>query len=383
MASLHARHERKCPLFEYRRFEESLEACACKGGPTYVVIVPEGGKRRKLSVGKNRKVAERALRKIEVEVDEGSYRPQENIRFEQWGDRWLEGLERKETTRDSYRSSVEYAKKVFGHKRVRDLQPKDVRDLNVYLRELGISNSTRAKHLRVLGACLNSAVQHGYAARNPVRDLPKGEKPRAEKKEAAYFTNEELPRLVAELTPGVYRVLSEVAVKTGMREGELIALTWGDVDLTEGVIRVRRTMTDGYLHEPKNHEGRDVDIPSDLVELLGRWWGELGHPGDDKLVLPGESKDGFLVPTTILKRELYPAMTRAGITREGPTEEKRTFHSFRHTFAKRALESGAEMTWLQRHLGHSSITVTVDRYGHWERAERKRQAELLEGAFGF
>lgn len=57
------------------------------------------------------------------------------------------------------------------------------------------------------------------------------------------------------------------------------------------------------------------------------------------------------------------------------------FHSFRHTFAKRALESGAQITWLSRHLGHSSLKVTTDIYGHWERAERKLQAAKMEGAF--
>jgi hypothetical protein len=68
--------------------------------------------------------------------------------------------------------------------------------------------------------------------------------------------------------------------------------------------------------------------------------------------------------------------------REGPTKEKRTFHSFRHTFAKRALEWRArQITWLSRHLGHSSLKVTTDIYGHWERAERKLQAAKMENAF--
>ena len=74
-------------------------------------------------------------------------------------------------------------------------------------------------------------------------------------------------------------------------------------------------------------------------------------------------------------------MARASIPRVGPTQEKRTFHSLRHTFAKRALERGAQITWLSRHLGHSSLKVTTDIYGHWERAERKLQAAKMEGAF--
>lgn len=60
-------------------------------------------------------------------------------------------------------------------------------------------------HLRVLGACLNSAIAHGYAGRNAVKDLPKAEKPRAQRKEAAYFEQDELPKLFGVVPGGVYR----------------------------------------------------------------------------------------------------------------------------------------------------------------------------------
>jgi integrase len=120
---------------------------------------------------------------------------------------------------------------------------------------------------------------------------------------------------------------------------------------------------------------------SDVVDLLVRARGECGSVNGDSLVFPGANDTGFLDPTAVLRRHLYPAMLRAGISRVGPTLEKRTFHSLRHTFAKRALESGAQITWLSRHLGHSTLKVTTDIYGHWERAERKLQAAKMEGAF--
>jgi integrase len=202
------------------------------------------------------------------------------------------------------------------------------------------------------------------------------------RKEAAYFENDELPKLFEQVADGVYRVLFLVSLKTGMRLGELSALAWADVDLVEAVIRVRRSYTDGHLSTPKNHERRDVDLTADLVEVLGEWWGELGRPDDRTLVFPGETPSGYLSPTTVLRRELYPAMAAAEIPRVGPTGEKRTFHSLRHTFAKRALENGRRITWLSRHLGHSSLKVTTDVYGHFERAERRREAELMEGVFG-
>lgn len=383
MASLQARHRRSCALGKpWTPFERAAEGCSCPGGPTYYVVVREGRKVHRERAGKNRRQAERALTKVQARVDEGEYVPQATIRFGEWGERWLRSLERKETTVASYHSTVAYASELFGEKVVRRLQPEDVARLNLSLRERGASASTRAKHLRVLGACLAAAVAHGYAARNPVRQLPKAERPRAERKESAYFENEELPRLFAEVSPGLSTTLFQLALKTGMRQGELLALTWADVDLGEGIVRVRRTITDGHLSLPKNHERRDVDLTADIVALLGAWWGELGRPGDERLVLPADTRSGYLVPTTLLRRELYPAMARAGIRRIGPTGERRTFHSFRHTFAKRALESGRQITWLSRHLGHSSLKVTTDIYGHWERAERRREAALMEGVFG-
>ena len=72
----------------------------------------------------------------------------------------------------------------------------------------------------------------------------------------------------------------------------------------------------------------------------------------------------------------------AGVDRRGPTGANRTFHSLRHTYAKRSLEVGAQITRHSRHLGHTSVQVTTGVHGHWERAERRRQAQQPAGAFG-
>jgi integrase len=378
MASLQARHSRSCASRRPWTPFAAVDGCNCR--PTYYVIVREGRSKYAERVGKDRQTAERALRRIGVQEDDGRYAPQQSIRFKEWGERWRQSLERKQTTIDSYRSTIEYATEAFGWVIVRRLRTSHLAKLNELLKQTGLSPSTRAKHLRVLNACLSSAVEHGYAGTIP--KLPKAERPRPTRKEAAYFENDEIPRLFAQVEEGVYRVLFLTALKTGTRLGELCALTWADLDLVEAVIRVRRSYTDGHLSTPKNHERRDVDVTADLVELLGEWWGELGRPEDDQLVFPGETASGHLNPTTVLRRELYPAMVLARVPREGPTGEKRTFHSFRHTYAKRALENGRRITWLSRHLGHSSLKVTTDVYGHFERAERRREAELMEGVFG-
>jgi integrase len=100
-------------------------------------------------------------------------------------------------------------------------------------------------------------------------------------------------------------------------------------------------------------------------------------------VFPGESKSGYLANETVLRRELYPAMKRAGIPREGPTGEPRRFHSFRHTYAKLALTSGQGAPGATSVVARSpSHNVTVGIYGHVERAARKREAAAMERVFG-
>ncbi|HEX2428549.1 MAG TPA: site-specific integrase [Gaiellaceae bacterium] len=339
----------------------------------------EGDASHKEAVGRDRHKAEIALYRIALEVEDGAFRPRPTIEFVEWADRWLASLERKPSTVGSYRSTIVHAKEVFRGQRVRRIGADDVARFNLILRERGCSSSTRAKHLRVLGACMQAAVFYRYADSNPVRELPPAQRPRPERKEAAYFENDELPRLFEHLTIEPYRALCLLALKTGMRQGELLALRWDGVDLEQAVIRVRSSYTGGVLGTPKNRERRDVDLISNVVELLAERRDDARSLSG--LVFPGEKGHGFLSPTVVLRRYLYPAMTAAEIGRVGPTQEKRTFHSFRHTFAKRALETGAQITWLSRHLAHSSLKVTTDIYGHWERAERKIQAAKMEDAF--
>jgi integrase len=379
MPSLQAGHARSCAGGKRWTPFESLNGCDCS--PTFYVVVRDGARNHKERVGKNRRNAERALAKVQVAVNEDVYEPPAKIRFDAWGPRWREQLERKETTKDSYRSTVALAVEAFGEVQVGRIRPAHLGKLHALMKERQLSASTRAKHLRVLNACLAGAVEEGYAAK--VVKLPKAQRPKPTKREAAYFTNDEVPRLFEQVPDGVYRVLFLTALKTGCRIGELSAAVWGDVDLVDGVLRVRRSFTDGHLSETtKNHERRSVDLTPDVVEMLAVWKNEL-DPADNMLVFPGETTSGYLDPTAVLRRELYPAMKRAGIPRElGQTGTLRSFHSFRHTYAKRALENGRRITWLSRHLGHSSLKVTTDVYGHFERDERKKEAELMAGVFG-
>ena len=200
MASLHANHTRVCALGRaWTSFERATDGCTCPEGPFYYVVVHVGEHTHKEAVGRDRQGAEIALRQLEAAVEDGAYRPRPTIGFGEWADRWLGSLERKPSTVGSYRSTIVHAKEAFGSQRVRRIGAEDIARFNEILRERGCSPSTRAKHLRVLGACLQAAVFYRYADSNPVRELPPAQRPRPERKEAAYFENEELPRLFAHL----------------------------------------------------------------------------------------------------------------------------------------------------------------------------------------
>ena len=253
-----------------------------------------------------------------------------------------------------------------------------VRDENAPRRD--VSPATLAKHLRQLGACLQAAVSEGYASDNPVRRLHKTARPKVAKSRPAYYTDDELARLWPEL---VYRplmlALCKTAVATGLRVGELGALRWSDVDLLDRELHVGRTYVDGIGEQTtKSNEPRTVDLTPPAAAMLERWYAESGD--HDGLVFERE-EGGYLTSSYVTRQVLYPALERAGIPRVGERGRKRDFHSFRHTFARLALEGGAEIVWVQRQLGHSSITLTVDTYGHWARAAEKSQAERLAAAF--
>jgi hypothetical protein len=199
MASLQARHSRTCALGKPWTPAATTEGCTCPRGPLFHVVVRDGRKADRTAVGRNLRRAERALRKIGTQVDDGSYQPQKRIRFEVWADDWIESIEVGPNTRYAYRSTLGYAKDAFGSRDVRRLGPDDVKRMNEKMRKGKLSDSTRAKHLRVLHACLASAIASGYAGSNPVSAVPKGERPRSTRKEAGYFENAELPALFAAL----------------------------------------------------------------------------------------------------------------------------------------------------------------------------------------
>jgi integrase len=396
MASLQARHSRSCKLYPWTTFAEATKQKGCTCVPLYHVVLRHDGRLVREPVGHNRKEAERALDARRGDVARRTYRVLDDIGFDEWADRWLAGFTGKENTRRVYRDTIDYGKRTFGRTKVRDLDASDVRRFLDRIRDETLERrnlrrkpddppaapaapASLAKHLRTLGACLQAAVVEGYASENPVRRLHKTARPKVAKSRPAYYTDAELARLWPELADRPVMVaLHKTAVATGLRFGELAALRWADVDLLNRELHVRRAYVDGIGEQtPKSGEARTIDLTPPAATVLEHWY---VLTSDEGLVFERET-GGYLSSDHVRRNALYPALERAGIPRVGETGRKRDFHTLRHTFARIALEGGAEITWVKEQLGHSSITLTVDLYGHWSRASKKAQAERLADAF--
>jgi len=147
------------------------------------------------------------------------------------------------------------------------------------------------------------------------------------------------------------------AILTGVRQGELLALKWGDLDLERRVLFIRRTYhpVHGFA-EPKSEKSRRaVKVTPELAEIL-RVHKERSRPWADDLIFPngaGNPMDG----TNLLTQEFRPTLERAGIRRL-------RFHDLRHTYAALQIALGEDFKFIQQQMGHASITTTMDLYGH-------------------
>jgi integrase len=400
-AHLRALHTSKC---KGDRLETSFEDAApskkrCDCNPRYrIQFRNEQGKWEREVVGRDRKEAERKLAERLGELGAGTWeRPARDIGFTAWADEWYDGLVRpKENTLRDYRTTMKYAKASFGDKPLREIRHPDLvkflgslhrttTDPNGTERKIEASATTKRKHLRVLSATFAAAGRRGHITANPVEKMDASELPRATTHRAAWFEDDELVRIAPEIPKGLYRTMFEMAYRTGLREGELIALTWGDVVLLDQPhIRVRRTYVEGLglQNTPKSKAGnRDVFITSDVVGLLGEWLRECGNPDPDVIVFPGSKRDGFVSGAGLTRKVLYPALERAGVVREHEaTGTLRTWHSLRHTYARIAIESGLGLKQLQEQLGHESWAVTDRTYSHISPRARAAAVEGLKFA---
>jgi integrase len=163
-----------------------------------------------------------------------------------------------------------------------------------------------------------------------------------------FLTFDEAERLIAGADDG-WRAMITVALRTGLRQGELLALRWEDVDLVAGRLMVRRAVARGVIGTPKSGKSREVPLSKAAIQAL------KGHRH-----LRGElvfcDPDGKMLAPSACVWPLWRACKRAGIRRI-------RWHALRHTFASHLAMRGVPLKAIQELLGHATMDMTM-RYAH-------------------
>lgn len=238
----------------------------------------------------------------------------------------------------------------LGHLRLREIRHPDLQQLVDQLVADGTAPATVQGAITPLRAVYRRAITRGLASENPTRGL---ELPAVRSKPRRFASPAEAERIVESLT-GAARALWATGLYAGLRRGELIGLRWEDVDLAEGVIRVRRgwDAIDGEI-APKSRKGkRNVPIPAVLRDPL------LEH----RMTSTSDSVFGTAWTVRQLALEV----------------ETLSLHDARHTYASLMIAANVNPKALSTFMGHANIGVTYDLYGHLMPGSEEAAAGLLD-----
>jgi integrase len=254
----------------------------------------------------------------------------------------------------------------LGAAKLSDIERAYVQDLADRLLAQGLDPSTIRNALMPLRAIYRRAVARGDVAVNPTTGL---ELPAVRGRRDRIASPEEAAALLDAL-PDEQRALWATALYAGLRRGELMALDWQHVDLAAGVIRVERSFDPkaGVYVAPKSRAGtRKVPIAAVLREHLIAHKLRAGH--SEGLVFP--TRAGTPFDSWAVKARADKAWLAAGLTPIG-------LHESRHTFASLMIGAGVNAKALSTYMGHASIGITLDRYGHLMPGNEAEAAGLLD-----
>jgi integrase len=310
-------------------------------------------------------------------VRRGTLRVPTRITLREAATRWLNGAKDgsirsrsgdpfKPSTIRSYSSALDlYVIRDLGGARLSEIRRIDLQDLADRLHARGLDGSTIRNALMPLRAIFRRAVHRGEIAVNPTvgLDLP-AVRGRRDRIASAVEAN-----ALVDALPVGDRSVWAAAFYGGLRLGELRALRWEDVDLDAGVLRIERSWDPkaGPV-APKSRAGtRVVPVPSVLASELRAHQMRSGRR--DGLVF-GRTSDLPFNPSSLSTRA-KKAWSAAGMA-------VITLHEARHTYASLMIAAGVNAKALSTYMGHSSITITLDRYGHLMPGNEEQAAELLD-----
>ena len=301
---------------------------------------------------------------------------QERLPFGHFADRWLQGADIKASTRANYESILtRWVLPEFGDMPVNAIQWSTLEGFKIRLSEKQLTPKTIRNVFNVISPILTTAVRDGAIRHNPARDVAK---PRATVRHEAGFASADEVLKLANLLEGQDRLLVIFAAFTGLRASECGGLQVGDLNFLERRVTVRRAVTEVHgrveIDTPKNGRTRSVPLPSFLVDMLATYLAERGVDRDPAARVFVGPAGGAYRHSNFYRRVFKPAAEQAGL-------RDFRFHDLRHTYATLLIKEGAHPRVVMDRMGHSSIQLTMNTYGHLFPSEDEATIDGLDRTF--
>jgi integrase len=327
-------------------------------------------RQRSETVMGNKRDAESALIRLLRERDTGIDIEPSRLTLAQFLERWLRDYCVPNTRPKTYKRYGElfrlHVTPIIGSIPLTKLRPLHIQRTYARMIEQGLSAMTALHCHRVLKGALAQAVRVQLLARNPADGV---DPPRPDRYEINPPTPDAILRIMDSAEQTVIGALIHTAVMTGLRQAELLAVRWRDLDLDAGLLRVKQTAQwlpgKGFIFAPPKtpKSRRTIDLsPRTIARLRQQRQRQL----EERLLVGPAYQDHDLVFATRVGGPIDPSNLRRSwesiLKRAGVGHVR--FHDLRHGHASLLLQQGAHAKLISERLGHAGIGITMDTYGH-------------------
>jgi integrase len=363
-----------------------------KRGSSYAIVVDigrdENGRRKQkwISGFKTKKDAEKMLAEVISQIEKGQFIEEKDITVEEYLKYWLDSYAKTNTAPRTYIRYTELANHIIRHLggfMVQKLKPLHIQQFySSLLKERKLSNSTILKIHRMFHLALKHAVQWQLINHNPLDAVTS---PKPEKIEMKTWDVETANKFLETIKDDIIYIPVLLALQTGMRQGEIAALKWDDVDLEDGYIAVRNTLQkiNGkfILKEPKSKKSiRTIALMEITITELKKHRRKQA----EMILAMGEKyknenfvctwEDGRPLDPSYISKKFFKLVKKYNFPYI-------RFHDLRHTHATMLLQEGVHPKIVSERLGHSTINITLDVYSHVLPNIQKEAVKKLDKLF--
>jgi integrase len=335
---------------------------------------PDGRSKRIYVYAKTASECKRKLKEKQQELDRGLDLFADYPTVESYLTTWLTYTVKPESSAKTYESYEETIRNritpYIGAVKLKALKPEHIQRMVTQLQEKDYSQRTVQYSVGVLSRALNKAVLHGHLSRNPAQHVT----PRVERRQIEPLTPAQARAFLEAVSGHRLEALYRVALGLGLRRGEILALRWSDVDLDTGKLTIRKAKT-------KAGE-RTLLLPDKLIRVLRAHW---EFQQQERYFLGTEWKEhGMVFPSEVgtpmgarnLLRHFKASLQKAGLP------ESIRFHDLRHSCATFLVSQGVHPRVVMEILGHSKISLTMERYSHVMPETQRDALDSIGDMFG-